>query len=176
MTFGGQMAGRLLNVVASIPRLCAQSKEALDGTWKLASAADSTDKGVKKDAFGKDYVEFLTYTPHGRLMAIIPNGGRKSLSVPDYIAAPSVEWTAAFSTFSAYAGRYTRTGDRVVHRVEGTSPQNRIGADLTRTIVKLEQNRLILRTPPLRKLGAMVTTELVWTRLTNEETPSREQE
>ena len=172
------MRGRLLIGVASILILLpsvlgAQSKEALVGTWKLVSAEDTTDKGVKKDAFGKDPVGFLTYTADGRMMAIISNGGRKSLSVPDSIAAPSEERAAAFSTFGAYAGRYTLTGDRVVHHVEVASLQNRVGTDLTRTIVKLEQNRLILRTPSFLKGGEMVTTQLEWARLTNGETPSR---
>ena len=153
--------------------ILAQSKDPLVGTWKLVSATDTTDKGTTKEAFGKDPVGFLTYTPDGRMSAIIAFGGRKSLSVSDYIAAPAQERAEAFSTFSAYAGSYKHTGNTVVHHVEVAALQNRVNTDLTRTIVKLDQNHLILRTPPYLKGGIAVNTELVWERLTNGETPSR---
>jgi hypothetical protein len=153
--------------------LLAQTRDALIGTWKLVSATDTTDKGITKDAFGKDPVGFLTYTPDGRMSATIAFGGRKPLSVPDYIAAPAEERAEAFSTFSAYAGSYTHTGNIVVHHVEVAALQNRVNTDLTRTIAKLDQNYLILRTPPYLKGGVMVNTELVWERLTSGETRSR---
>jgi len=161
-------------VLLALPTtILAQSKDPLVGTWKLVSATDTTDKGITKDAFGKDPVGFLTYTPDGRMSAAIAFGGRKPLSVSDYVAAPAEERAEAFSTFSAYAGSYKHTGNTVVHHVEVAALQNRVSTDLTRTIVKLDQNHLILRTPPYLKGESMVSTELVWERLTDGETPSR---
>ena len=145
----------------------AQTKEALVGTWKLVSATDTADKGEVQNAFGNDPVGFLTYTVDGRMMAIISSGGRQPLSVPDYIAAPAKERAEAFATFSAYAGTYTLESHRVVHHVQVSSLQNRVGADLVRTIVSLKDGRLILETPPFLKGGKMVTTELIWERITN---------
>jgi len=141
-----------------------QSKEALIGTWKLVSATDTTEKGEKSDAFGSGAVGFLTYTADGRMMAIISNGGRKPLSVPDYIAAPAEERAEAFTTFSAYAGTYSLESGRVVHHVQVASLQNRVGTDMVRTIVKLQDDQLVLRTPPFLKGGRLVTTELTWQR------------
>ena len=143
----------------------AQSKDTLVGTWKLISAIDTTEKGEAKSAFGQNPVGFLTYTADGRMMAIIAHGPRKLLSVPDYTAAPAEERAEAFATFAAYAGRYTLNGDKVVHHVEISSVQNRVGTDLTRSIVALQGDRLVLRTPPFLKGGVMVTTELIWERL-----------
>jgi hypothetical protein len=83
----------------------AQSKADLVGTWKLISVTDTTDKGqVIKDAYGQNPTGFLTYTADGRMMAIITNGGRKSLSVPDRVSAPVEERAKAFSTMVAYGG------------------------------------------------------------------------
>lgn len=142
----------------------AQSKDALVGTWKLVSSTDATEKGETRDSFGSGAVGFLTYTADGRMMAIISHGGRKPLSVPDYIGAPAEERSAAFSTFIAYAGTYTVEARRVIHHVEVSSLENRVGTDQVRTIVKLEGERLILRTPLLRKGGRMITEELIWQR------------
>jgi len=141
----------------------AQSKDALVGTWKLVSAVDTNEKGEKKDTFGSNPTGFLTYTADGRMMAIIANGGRKLLSVPSNISAPAEERAEAFATFGAYAGRYTRKGDTVIHHVEVASVQNRVNTDLTRTIVSLQGDRLILRAAP--EAGNMVTTELIWERV-----------
>jgi len=143
----------------------AQSKDALVGTWKLVSATDTTEKGEKRDAFGSGAVGFLIYTADGRMTAMISHGGRKALSVPDYIAAPAEERAAAFATFTAYAGTYTLESNRVIHHVQIASLQNRVGSDQVRTIVKLQDDELILRTPPFLKGGRMVTTELTWQRL-----------
>ncbi len=144
----------------------AQSKGALVGTWKLVSASDTTEKGEVKEAFGKNPAGLLTYTADGRMMGIIAHGDRKSLSIPDYIAAPAGERAEAFATFISYAGRYTRNGDTMIHHVEVSSIQNLVNTDVVRTIVTLQSNQLILRTPPFLKGGKTVTTELIWERIT----------
>ena len=145
--------------------LVAQSKDELVGTWKLVSAVDTTDKGEIVYRYGHKPVGFLTYTADGRMMAIISHEGRKPLSVPDYISAPAGERAEAFATFGAYAGRYTLQGNEVTHHVEVASLQNRVNTDLIRTIVSLTDNRLILRAPATRNGGKMVTTELIWERI-----------
>jgi hypothetical protein len=136
----------------------------LVGTWKLVSATETTGKGEKKGLFGRNPIGFLTYTADGRMMAIITNGGRKPLSVNDFIAAPADERAEAFSTFAAYAGRYTRKGDTVIHHVEIASIQNFVGTDLVRTIA-FQSGRLTLRTLSTTKGGAKVTAEVIWERI-----------
>jgi len=54
----------------------------------------------------------------------------------------------AFSTVIAYAGRYTFTGDKIVHHVEASWMPNQVGTDMVRS-VKLEGDRLNLRTTPI---------------------------
>jgi hypothetical protein len=157
----------LVLTFASFPAVgMAQSKNALIGTWKLVSAKDTIENSEVRDAFGQNPTGFLTYTADGRMMAIITFDGRKPLSVPDYISAPAEERAEALATFVAYAGRYTYTGDKVIHHIEAAWMQNYVKTDQVRFIVKLEGNRVILRTPPFLKGGVQLANqELVWERI-----------
>jgi hypothetical protein len=129
------------------------------------SATDTTGKGqLITNAYGLNPTGFLTYTADGRMMAIIANGGRKPLSVPDRVSAPAEERAEAFATMVAYAGRYTLSGDKVIHHIEVTDVQNFVGIDAVRTIVKVEDKRVTLLAA-LFKGGLQVTEELVWERM-----------
>jgi hypothetical protein len=140
----------------------AQCNFSVVGTWKLLSVASTTDKGeANKAALGQHPSGLLTYTADGRMMAIISDDGRKALSIPDRVAAPAKERAQAYSTFMAYAGRYTFTCDKVVHHVEVASLQNWVNTDQTR-FVTLVDNRLHVRNAPQLRNGVMVTLESVW--------------
>jgi hypothetical protein len=145
----------------------AASQDGLVGTWKLVSAKITTDKGEVRDSWGPDPVGFLTYTPQGRMSAILTFRNRKALSVSDFISAPVEERAEAFATMAAYAGRYTHKGDKVVHHVEAATMPNDLGSDLERTIVKLDADHLVLRvTNAYLRGGIMVRSqELVWERV-----------
>jgi hypothetical protein len=74
------------------------------------------------------------------------------------------ERAEAFTTFFAYAGRYTLTGDNVIHHAEISSLQNFVGADLVR-LIKFQGDRIILVSPPLSINGKTQTLELAWDRV-----------
>jgi hypothetical protein len=116
--------------VVSSSRVHAQCKDSVVGTWKLVSATATADKGdVDKAVLGQSPSGLLTYTADGRMMAIISDDGRKPLSVADRVSAPAEERAQAYSTFMAYAGRYTFTCDKVVTHVEVASLQNWVNTD-----------------------------------------------
>lgn len=138
-------------------------QDSLMGTWKLVSASASSDGHIISDPFGPEATGLITYTADGRMMAVISYGGRKPLS-GDRISSPEAERAEAFSTFFAYAGKYSVNGDEVVHHVEVASVQNWVNTDLVRRVT-FEGNRLTLRTPPVSVGGKMRTTDLVWERL-----------
>ncbi len=144
----------------------AQTQSAVVGTWKAVSVASTNDKGVVKD-FGKSPLGFITYTADGRMSVIITSSDRKPLSVNDAAAAPREERAEAFATMVAYAGRYTFTGDKVVHHVEASSIPNDVGTDLVRS-AKLDGDRLTLRAP-MQSGGEQVVAEVVWQRLPKSE-------
>ena len=113
----------------------AQCNFSVVGTWKLVSVASTTDKDeTNKAALGQHPSGLLTYTADGRMMAIISNDGRKPLSIADRVAAPAEERAQAYSTFMAYAGRYTFTCDKVLTHVEVASLQNWVNTDQTRFV------------------------------------------
>jgi len=150
----------LAAILALVRSGFAQSERSLVGTWKLVSASSSADKAV----FGQNPTGFLIYTPDGHMSALVAHDGRKPLSENDIFSASVEEKAQAFSTFTAYAGRYTFTGNRVIHHVEVASLQNWANTNLTRDVT-FEDNRIILRTPPMTSGGVSQTFELVWERV-----------
>jgi Lipocalin-like domain len=138
----------------------AQSGNTLVGTWKLVSASSSNDKAV----YGANPSGLLTYTADGRMSVLIADDGRKPLSNADRLSLPVEEQAKAFTTFIAYAGRYTFTGKQVIHHVEVSSIQNWVDTDLTRDAT-LDGDGLTLRSTPLPRNGVMQIFTLVWERV-----------
>jgi hypothetical protein len=143
-----------------------QSTNPLVGTWKLESATITTDRGEVRNSWGAHPIGLLTSTEAVRKSAIRTLANRKPLSVSDFISAPANERAEAFASMTAYAGRYTFTGQEVVHHVEAASMPNDVGADLKR-LVKLDGDQLILLVAkPYLRGGIMVRSqELNWKRL-----------
>jgi hypothetical protein len=98
------------------------------------------------------------------MMAIISDDERKPLSIPDRVAAPAEERAQAYSTFMAYAGRYTFSCDKVVHYVEVASLQNWVNTDQTR-FVTLQGDRMLVKNTPMLRAGVVVNIESAWERL-----------
>jgi hypothetical protein len=143
----------------------ARSKNGLIGTWKLLSVSYVMDNGqTNKEAYGPHPTGFITYTTDDRFMVTIAFDGRKALSVNDPITAPVEERAQAFATFGAYAGRYTFTGDKVIHHVEVAWIQNWVGTDQVR-LVTLKGDRLSLRSLSSPIGGVSHTAELVFERI-----------
>jgi hypothetical protein len=138
---------------------------AILGTWKLISASSSTSDGERNDApFGPGPTGFLTYTPDGRMSAMISHGGRKLLLTGASGSALTEAQAEAFRTFVAYAGRYTLKSDEVIHHVEISFIQDWVGTDQIRSI-KFEGERLVLATPPMPVGGKIITVEFIFQRL-----------
>jgi hypothetical protein len=155
----------LVFVVVFSSTVQAQYKDSVVGTWKLLSVRAITEKdSVGKPILGQNPSGLLTYTADGRMMAIISDDGRKPLSIADRVAAPASERAEAYSTFMAYAGRYTFTCDKVVSHVEVASLQNWVNTDQTR-FATVQGNRMRVRNTPMLRAGVIVTIESVWERL-----------
>jgi hypothetical protein len=133
----------------------------LVGTWTLVSAASTTSTGERNETpYGPSPEGLLTYSGDGRVSALISFGGRKSLP---FGGGTVDEQAEAFKTFLAYAGRYTLSGDKVIHHIEISSVQNYVGKDLVRS-VKFQGDQIILVTPPTSVNGKIQTVELIWQR------------
>jgi len=144
--------------------MVAHTIDNLAGTWELVSASASTASGERGDSpFGPSPTGILTYAREGRMAVMVSYSGRKPLSADPFLT--SIEERAeAFTTFFAYAGRYTLTGDKVIHHVEVSSLQNFVGTDLVR-LIKIQGDRIILVSPPMSINRKTQTLELVWERI-----------
>jgi hypothetical protein len=141
------------------------TNDKLVGTWKLVSASSTTSTGERIETpYGPGPAGFLTYGADGRMTSLISYGGRKPLSFGGGTRSPQEE-QAAFTTFLAYAGRYTPSDDKVTHHVEISSIQNYVNKDLARSI-QFEGDRITLIMPPMAVNGKIQTIELVWQRST----------
>lgn len=144
--------------------MTAHTIDNLAGTWNLLSASASTASGERADSsFGPSPTGTLIYTPEGRMAVMVSNSGRKPLPADPFLA-PVEERAEAFTTFFAYAGRYTLTGDKVIHHVEISSLQSFVGMDLVR-LIKFQRDRISLVSPPMSINRKTQTLELVWERV-----------
>lgn len=142
------------------------------GIWSLKAAiARHEDGTIEPEAYGPNPSGYITYTVEGRMMVIFSKRDRPPLSgnirspfSPEMQTLPRAELADAFSSFNAYAGTYTLSGDTVIHHVEMASIPNRVGTDLVRTVA-LNGNQLRLKTPPLMRDGKLQTFELIWERI-----------
>lgn len=147
--------------MSSISSVLEKRSDELVGTWKLVSASSTTSKGERNEIpYGAGPGGFLTYTAEGRVTSVISYGGRKSLP----IGAAAEQQAEAFNTFLAYAGRYTLSGDKVIHHIEVSSIQNYVNKDLVRSL-KFQGDQIVLVTPPTLVNGKIQTIELVWQRV-----------
>ena len=141
-----------------------KSADQVVGTWRLVAASASSGTTRNDAPYGPTPSGLITYTSDGRVMAIICHSGRKPLASGDRISASLDERAEAFATSFSYAGRYSLSGDKIIHRVELASVQNWVDTDLVR-LVRLEGNKIVLTTPPISVAGEIRTTELVWERV-----------
>jgi hypothetical protein len=77
---------------------------------------------------------------------------------------PTEELAQAFTTFNAYAGTYTLSGNTVTHLIAIASIPNRVGTTLVRTFT-LSESRLTLSTQPVLSDSGQTVFELVWERI-----------
>jgi hypothetical protein len=107
--------------------------------------------GAETDLWGKAPAGLLTYTPEGRMSAVIASQDR---NIPESSAAfaSTEEKAMLFSSFIAYAGTYTRTDTCIVHHVEVASDPTWTGTDQIR-YVHLTGKQMIITAPRIRTVS-----------------------
>jgi len=136
----------------------------LIGIWKLISAtAIHADGTVTPGVYGANPIGYITYTSDGHMMVMFSRIDRSPLS-QEMQSLPTEELAQAFTTFNAYAGTYTLSGNTVTHQIEIASIPNRVGTTLVRTFT-LSESRLTLKTPLALNDGVETVFELVWERI-----------
>jgi hypothetical protein len=135
----------------------------LVGAWALVSWRILGDDGTIAYPLGEDARGSLLYTADGRMAVLITAADRPPLASIDPLAGEESERARAYSTCLAYCGRYEFRGDTVAHRVETSLFPNWAGDEQIR-LVESDDERLVLRTPPIDAGGRLIVHELRWAR------------
>ncbi len=107
--------------------------------WRLVSAqVRNEDTGEVRDLHGPDPQGFAVFSPEGRVSIVITASGRKP-------PTSDAEAAALFRGISAYTGRFTVEGNRVVTEVDATWHPAWEGTRQPR-FYELDGDRLTLRT------------------------------
>lgn len=135
----------------------------IHGTWYLDEAYAIDDAGTRLyDVYGDKPDGVITYSPDGRMVALITHAGRARMQ-GDRQAAPAEERAEAYSSCISYGGTYTVEADRVIHHVDISTYQNWVGTDLVR-LYERGPDSLTLRTIPQMQNGRMTVMLLAWKR------------
>ena len=137
---------------------------ALVGGWRLLSWENHATDGGVTYPMGRDPLGYLLYTADGRFSVTISRRHRAPFGAGDLLGGSTEEKAAAAEGFTAYAGRYTFDGERVVHHVELSLFPNWVETDQERA-VEVSEDRLTLSAGPLLLAGEQQVARLVWERV-----------
>ena len=156
------MTRRLFALLLALLPARAVDVKALYGTWKLVSFTQRVvATGQTTDVFGKAPSGFLSYSPDGRMNAILVKETRPRRA--DMAQATTEERAQLFNSMYAYAGTFTVDGNTVTHHVDISWNENWTGTHQVRNI-RLEGNKLYIATNPQANGidGTIMVAELVW--------------
>jgi hypothetical protein len=131
------------------------------GTWKLKSfVREVLPTGERYNQFGEHPDGYLSYSPDGRMYAILTWDNRIK---PHDVVPTDEEQAKLYRTMLAYAGTYTVDADKVIHHVDISWNQAFTGTDQIR-FYKLDGNTLTITTAPNKSMvdGREGRLILVW--------------
>ena len=136
----------------------------LAGGWRLRSWENRAADGGVTYPMGRDPLGYLLYTADGRFSVTISRRRRAPFAADDLLGGSAEEKVTAAEGFTAYAGRYTFDGERVVHHVELSLFPNWVGTDQERA-VEIFEDRLTLSAGPMLLAGKQQVARVVWERV-----------
>jgi hypothetical protein len=136
---------------------------ALVGSWKLMSFQIVDEGGAVYHPMGEQPQGYITYGADGYMQVNIQTAGRERFLTDDFLD-PKPADPAEAMRYIAYAGSYRLEADRIVHHIEVSFFPNWIGVDQVR-YARLEDDLLILSTPPLTYRGRPGRATLRWKRV-----------
>jgi len=105
-----------------------QMKDDLVGTWKLVSYWSTRPNGERVQPYGPHPTGFLTYTPQGRMSAILGDPARPRLSTEDRLATSVAERAEVFIGGLELANAYSELADAKEQRIRFEEEAERIRA------------------------------------------------
>lgn len=100
------------------------------GTWRMLSwKREFVETGDQIDSLGPEPIGFVTYTPDGRVHAMVVQNDREK---PAATPPSDADKIRLFDSMLAYSGTYELFDDRVVHRPDASWNQIWTGTDQIR--------------------------------------------
>jgi Lipocalin-like domain len=135
----------------------------LVGRWRLTSYVAQTDDGSLIYPLGPKPQGSLMYTAEGWMATQLCATDRTELPTDDLRGGSQSDRAAAFSSYFAYCGTYEVRGDTVVHSVAMSLVPNWVGTSQMRDF-EVNDDELLLRTPPIEVEGRLLVHEFRWQR------------
>jgi hypothetical protein len=142
--------------------------ENIVGTWKLVSWVYENDRHETVHYFGENATGILMYNQEGYMNAQLMKSGRKPFTTDSISGGTPGETFDAFNSYLAYFGKYyeEKPGE-IVHIVEGSLFPNWVGKKEVR-YGSIENDRLILSTPPIQAGEKKIIFYITWQRIKGE--------
>lgn len=138
------------------------ASQGIIGVWKLtAYSRHDAETGKEVRQFGEHPSGYITYLPNGRMMTVIVGDNRQS---PASQTLTDAERITLFKTIiAAYAGTYSVSGNKVVHRVDVSWNQAWTGTEQVRYFT-IDGKALTIQNPPRKSetTGATVFSTLTF--------------
>jgi hypothetical protein len=131
------------------------------GSWSLVSLHDTLPSAEVQKPFGESPMGLILYQADGHMSAQLSVARPKRLVSEDPLCASADEAANAWQTYFGYWGTFQVDADKgvVLHRVEGCSFPNWIGAEQVRHFRFDGADRLILEAQ-----SGSVRSNLIWQR------------
>ncbi|MCB1935908.1 MAG: lipocalin-like domain-containing protein [Nitrosomonas sp.] len=138
----------------------------LTGAWLLDHYQIAGQHGQPVLLWGGNASGILIYTDNGYMSVQVSNNDRPAFAQNDFLAGEPDEIRSAFEGYTAYFGRYDykETNGYVNHHVQQSIFPNWNGVTHTR-FVTLDNDKLILGTPPISIKGESCTMQMYWKRI-----------
>lgn len=143
----------------------ASLKEKIVGTWQLISWIYYNEKGEAVHYFGENVTGILMYDRSGNMNAQLMQRERPPFSSTSLNGGAPEEAQSALRGYVAYYGKYyEKNPGELVHVVEGSLFPNWIGDKQVR-YGRIENDQLIISTPPIPSKEGELVFHLTWNRI-----------
>jgi hypothetical protein len=144
--------------------LAKTTKKTLVGAWRLVTFHLRTLDGKITYPYGHDAVGYYIFNDSGHCSVAFMPANRRKFADGDIMGGTIEEKVAAAESYIGYSGTYELQGDKLVVHPEVSFFPNWVGDDQVR-FWKLDDDKLILSTPPTLVREKQQTAHLVWERV-----------
>jgi Lipocalin-like domain len=143
--------------------------KAFVGTWDLVEYRLIRADGAVRKPWGDHVAGLLIYSYDGHMSATLMPSVRRKAAPPETAASPetmigATDMSRRSARCIAYAGTFSVDAETIIHHVEVSVFPRWVGLPQVR-YYEVSESQLILKTPPILRLGKHLVGQLTWRRL-----------